>query len=93
MILSIHNAVNRKTKTDQPIGPEYAVDLYEAIKAVTINSAYQCFDEAIKGSIEPGKYADFVILSQNPFAVEKSDIQFIEIVKTVKENKLIFSMY
>lgn len=91
MIFSIHNAVNRETSSGKPIGKEFAVDVMTAIKFVTINSAYQSFEEDIKGSIEPGKLADLVILDKNPLKVNKKDIKNIKVLKTIKEDKEIYS--
>lgn len=91
MILTIHNAVNRVTRNGQPIGQEYAIDVMKAIKAVTINGAYQNFEEDIKGTIEPGKYADFVILDKNPLEVEKNKIKDIQVLETIKEGKTVYT--
>lgn len=89
-IFNIHNAVNRRTRGGKMCGPEYSVDVMEAIRAVTIYGAYQYFDENIKGSIEIGKYADLVILNKNPLEVDAQDIQNIQVVETIKEGKTIY---
>lgn len=91
MIFSIHNAVNRLTRTGQPIGPEYAVEPMEAIKMVTINGAKQYYQEDDRGSIEPGKIADFVILDRNPLKVDKGDIKDIVVEQTVKRGNVIYT--
>jgi predicted amidohydrolase YtcJ len=62
----------------------------EAIKAVTINGAYQYFEEDKKGSIESGKLADLVILDKNPLTVDPQDIENIKVVETIKEGNTIF---
>ena len=49
-MLMLDTAVNRRTRTGRPLGTEYAVDVMTALKAITIDAAYQCFDEKIKGS-------------------------------------------
>ena len=51
-ILAIHNAVNRKTESGRVLGEHQRISVMEAIKAVTINGAYQYFEEDTKGSIE-----------------------------------------
>ena len=62
----------------------------EAIKAVTINGAYQYFEEDKKGSIEAGKLADLVILDKNPLTVDPQNIENIKVVETIKEGNAIF---
>ena len=62
----------------------------EAIKAVTINGAYQYFEEDKKGSIEAGKLADLVILDKNPLTVDPQNIENIKVVETIKEGNTIF---
>ena len=89
-IFNIHNAVNRVTRNGRKLGPEYCVDVMEAIKAVTIYGAYQHFDEAIKGSLEVGKLADMVILDKNPLTVSKETIKDIKVLETIKEGKTVY---
>ncbi len=62
----------------------------EAIKAVTINGAYQYFEEDTKGSIEEGKRADLVILDKNPLTVPKEEIENIKVLETIKDGDTIF---
>lgn len=91
ILFDIHNAVNRKTRNGKILGYENAVDVMEAIKAVTIYGAYQHFDESIKGSLEVGKLADFVILDKNPLDVPKENLKDIKVLQTIKEDKIIYS--
>lgn len=92
MLFSIHNAVNRVTRDGVELGKEFAVDPLTAIKFVTINSAYQSFEEDTKGSIEVGKLADFVILDKNPLTVQRDEIKNIKVMETIKEDKTIYSL-
>jgi hypothetical protein len=62
----------------------------DALKSITINAAYQHFEEASKGSIEPGKIADFVILDRNPLEVEQMTLKDIKVVETIKEGKSVY---
>jgi len=66
--------------------------LMDALKSITINAAYQYFEEKTKGSLEPGKLADFVILDKNPLKVEPMTIKEIHVVETVKEGESIYVM-
>lgn len=90
MVLAIHNAVNRKTQSGRVLGEDLVIPVMEAIKAVTINGAYQYFEEDIKGSIEEGKYADFVILDKNPLEVSKDKLKEIKVLETIKQGNTIF---
>jgi len=90
MLLPIWAAVNRVTSSGKELGPEQRIPVIEALRAVTINGAYQIFEEEIKGSIEPGKVADFVILSANPLVVDPMAIKDIQVEETIKEGKTIY---
>lgn len=54
--------------------PEYKIDMHNAIKAYTINNAYASFNEHKSGSIDKGKYADFVVLENNLFEIPEDEI-------------------
>ena len=72
------------------IGPDQRVTAIEALKAITINAAYQYGEEESKGSLEPGKLADLVILDRNPLMVDPMTIKDIKVVETIKEGKTIY---
>lgn len=88
---AIWTAVNRVSRSGVVIGPEERISPLDALKAVTIHSAYQHFEEKIRGSIEPGKLADLVILSDNPLTIDPMKIRDIQVLETIKEGKTIFS--
>ncbi|MDU4935443.1 MAG: amidohydrolase [Peptostreptococcaceae bacterium] len=89
-ILAMHNAVNRQTQSGRVLGDNQRLSIMEAIKALTINAAYQYFEEDEKGSIEEGKVADFVILDRNPLDVNSSEIKEIKVLETIKEGNTIY---
>ena len=76
-------AVNRKTRSGVDIGPQEKLTPMEALRVYTINGAYSSFEEDIKGSIEPGKLADMVVLSDNPLEVDPWEIRNITVEKTI----------
>lgn len=84
-------AVNRVTTSGKVLGPNQQIPVIEAIRAVTINAAYQHFEEKMKGSIEIGKLADFVILSDNPLKVDPMKINDITVLETIKEGKTVYN--
>lgn len=82
--------VTRVTRSGYVLGPEERVDTLTALKAMTIWPAVQYFEEASKGSIEPGKLADFVILSANPLTVKPDELITLKVVETIKEGKSVY---
>jgi predicted amidohydrolase YtcJ len=91
MLVPIWAAVNRVTASGEVLGAEQRIPVIEAIRAATINGAYQIFEEDSKGSIEVGKLADFVVLSENPLDVDPMTIKDIQVLETMKEGKTIWS--
>lgn len=89
MFETIWCAVNRITKDGKILGKEEEIDVLDAIKAVTINAAYQYFEEDKKGSIREGKKADLIIVDKNPLKVNKNDIRKIKILETIKDGKML----
>lgn len=83
-------AVERTSRSGKIIGPDERITPYEALQAITIWSAYQHFEEDKKGSLEKGKLADLVILHENPLKVEPENIKDIQVLKTIKEGKIVF---
>lgn len=82
---------NRLTRSGQILGADERVSVEEALKAVTVNAAYQYFEEDRKGTIEVGKQADFVLLSANPLSVAKEDLLNIKVLQTVARGVTVFS--
>ena len=82
--------VTRRTRSGDILGPHQRVDVLTALKAMTIWPAWQQFEERDKGSIETGKLADFVILSDNPTAVDPETLADLEVRVTIKEDRVIY---
>ena len=83
-------SVNRITRSGKVLGEQQRVSVMEGLKAMTINAAYQYFEEQQKGSISVGKLADLVILDQNPLKVDKLAIKDIVVVETIKEGESVY---
>lgn len=92
MLETIWCSVERKTKGGICLAPEERIPVYEALKAVTINAAYQYFEEKEKGSIEEGKKADLIILDKNPLTCKHSEIKNIKVLCTMKEGIRVYSL-
>jgi predicted amidohydrolase YtcJ len=89
-LFTIHTAVNRVSRSGRVMGPEECVTPLEALEAITIDGARMYGEEATKGSIEPGKLADLVILSANPLTVPPAAIETIRVVETIKDGKTVW---
>lgn len=76
------STVNRRTRSNDILGPAQRVSAYEAIKGLTINAAWQYFEEDSKGSITPGKWADLVVLSASPVTIDPENLREIEVLAT-----------
>ena len=82
-------AVNRLTAEGHVLGPEQRITPLQALRAHTIDAAWQVFREDDLGSIEVGKSADFALLSKNPMENAES-IRDIEVQATIKDGEIIF---
>ena len=83
--------VNRTTRSGQVLGTEQRVSALNALRSITINAAYQYFEDDRKGSIEVGKLADLVILSADPLGVAPEELWDLEVLETIKEGETVFS--
>lgn len=91
MLHSIWCAVNRISRDGNVIGADQKISVFDAVRAVTINAAYEYFEEDSKGSIKVGKRADLVILDKSPFDVEPMEIKDIQVVETIKDGKGVYA--
>ena len=92
-MLGIYSVVNRQDRTGKPEGgwmPEQRVSVYEAICMYTKNAAYASYEEDIKGTLEAGKLADFIILEKNPFEVTGLAMKDIAILETCLAGKAVY---
>jgi predicted amidohydrolase YtcJ len=90
LITAVYAAVNRKTRSGMVLGPNERISPIEALKAITINGAYQLQEENRKGSIKAGKIADFVILDQNPLTINPENLRKIRVLETIKEGNSVY---
>ncbi|GAB4520865.1 MAG: amidohydrolase [Parvularculaceae bacterium] len=89
----IHAAVNRTTVNHEPKGgwfPEQKITIEEALRAYTINGARAAFDGETRGSIEPGKRADLVILDRNLFDIPPEEILETQVDLTMVDGEIVF---
>lgn len=87
-------SVNRLTATGRLLDDgTQRITAYEALKGLTINSAWQSNEESVKGSIEVGKVADFAILNKNPLKVKPVELDSLQVITTIKGGKVVFGKY
>ena len=91
MIETLWCAVNRVTKSGVKLSEEERLTTLEALRAITINGAYQYFEEDKKGSLAPGKMADLVILDQDPLKVPAEDLRSVHVMKTYKNGTCVYT--
>ena len=89
----MESAVVRKTLSGRVLGEDERISVYDALKGVTINSAWQSNMENEAGSITLGKQADFVILDENPLMVDPEHLSQIKIVTTIKGDKKVYGVH
>lgn len=93
-IQMVWSSVNRVTTGGNVLGEEQRIDPLPALEAITINAAWQYFQEDLKGSIFPGKLADFVVLSENPLTIGHLDpmkIKDIKVLETIVGGETVFA--
>ena len=89
-MVQIYEAVVRKTMTGQLVSPEESIGVMDAIRVYTWNGAYIGKEEDIKGSIEPGKLADMVVLDRDILTVPQEEIKDIQVITTMVDGKIVY---
>ncbi|PYS88647.1 MAG: amidohydrolase [Acidobacteria bacterium] len=92
-IFGIYAAVTRRTLDDKnPNGwiPEQKISVAEAVQGFTWGSAYGEFQEGVKGTIEVGKLADFVLLSDDIFSIDPVNIRNVKVLMTIVNGRVVY---
>jgi predicted amidohydrolase YtcJ len=87
----VWSAVNRRSTSGAVVGPEQRIDTMRALRAVTIDAAFQHFEENEKGSLEPGKLADLVILDRSPLD-DPEHIDEIRVLDTIIGGRSVYQL-
>tara|TARA_B100001250_G_scaffold182821_1_gene157348 strand:+ start:2924 stop:4495 length:1572 start_codon:yes stop_codon:yes gene_type:complete len=90
MIRLLWSTTNRLTRSGKILGHEQKISTYAALEAMTINAAYQHFEDDIKGTIEVGKLADLVVLSEDPLDMATNSLLDLKVVATYSHGKEIY---
>ncbi len=91
--LGIYAAVTRRTTDGKNPGgwfPEQKISVEDALKAYTINNAYAAFEEKVKGSIAPGKFADFIVIDRDIFTIDPAEIENTKVMSTFVDGNEVF---
>lgn len=89
-LTGIYGCVARLSSTGRMLGSEQAISIVDAIKAYTVNGAYLEGTEDIKGSIEPGKLADLVVLDRDITNLEAEEILKTRVLKTIVGGEIVY---
>ena len=89
-LLSVWSAVNRLTSSGKVLGREQSISVLEALRSITTWAAWQYNEEHVKGSLEPGKLADMVILDGNPLTAAPEEIKDIPVLATLVGNRVVY---
>jgi predicted amidohydrolase YtcJ len=85
----IQTAVLRQTKEGDTLGLDQRISLLNGLKSMTINAAWQIHMEDKIGSLQKGKYADFIVIDKNPFHIPTTELDKIKILQTfINGNKV-----
>jgi predicted amidohydrolase YtcJ len=87
---AIWMAVSRKMADGNVLNPAERITREQALRMWTVNGAYMTFEEKSKGTIEPGKLADFAVLDRDYMTVPEDEIRAIEAVMTVVDGKVVY---
>jgi len=92
MIRLLWSTTNRLTRSGKVLGEDQKISTYDALKAMTIDAAYQHFEEEIKGTIEVDKLADLVVLSENPLRMPPDSLLMLKVMATYSRGKEVFKL-
>jgi predicted amidohydrolase YtcJ len=87
---NMQDAVTRLSPSGQVRAPEERIPVDAALRAHTVNAAWQLFSEESIGAIFPGAYADLVVLSANPLDVVPTELAGIEVRTTILEGQTVY---
>jgi len=72
------------------VGPEEAISVMDAIRVYTLNGAYLAKEENIKGSIEPGKLADMIVIDRDVLSIPVDEIKNITVLTTIVDGQIVY---
>lgn len=89
-MMGLQSAVTRADMTGRVWGPRQRITVEEAIRCATLHGAYASYEEDLKGSLEPGKLADLVVLGQDPLAVDPFALVDVPVERTMVGGRWVY---
>jgi predicted amidohydrolase YtcJ len=89
-MMALQSMVTRTDITGKTWGPRQRITVEEALRVCTLNGAYASFEEHEKGSLEPGKLADVVVLGRDPRAEDPASLVTIPIERTMVGGRWVY---
>jgi predicted amidohydrolase YtcJ len=89
-MMALQSMVTRTAIDGHVWGPKQRITVEEAIRICTLNGAYASFEEHLKGSLEPGKLADLVVLGRDPLAEDRSTLVTIPVERTMVGGRWVY---
>ena len=89
-MVGLYAATTRKGMSGKVYGPDEAITIEEALRGYTLTSAFLNFDEDIKGSLEPGKYADMIVLPADILTVSEEELMALDVTQTYLQGELVY---
>lgn len=86
----IYAMVTRKTVAGQQLGTKENIAVHDALRNYTIEAAYAGFDEEKIGSLAVGKYADMIVIDQDPYGIDVEKLKDIKVIQTIVEGETVF---
>jgi len=93
MIRTLWSATTRRTRSHQILGAVQRASIAEALAAITIDAAHQYGEDNRKGSIAAGKQADFVIVDQDPLAMDPENLLQLKVLETISRGKTVYTAH
>jgi|TARA_B110000971_G_scaffold69355_1_gene71103 predicted amidohydrolase YtcJ len=90
-LVGLYAAVTRKGMSGKVYGPDEAISMAQALRAYTQIGAFINFDDDIKGTLEPGKYADMIVLSDDILNIDAEQILEVEVLQTYMNGELVYA--
>jgi len=88
--VQMYAAITRRSSSGKVIGPEEAIGVMDAIRVYTWNGAYLAREEHLKGSIEPGKLADMIVIDRDILSIPIEEIKDVKVLTTIVNGVIVY---